>query len=423
MNIRRSNHFTRATLSLAVIFQMGSLSVLADESSAYTPDLPRIGGETGSALTAQPEGFENPEQNSQEMLLSGPQEGLADAEWTPELYLDAIPTEMPEVDLSDIDMNEFEALMGDEEPTGEAGSKPSEKVRPDRKQFLFDPAERLEEGVSTNDLEAESFEVPQNVGSSGTHFSSSRIVPKSAAAHYPYRAVGKLFYKKPDGSSWVCSAAAIKPRLILTAGHCVHSGNGSGSGWNNSFRYVPSYGAYGDGSSPYKVWNWQYVRVSGAWYGGGGTVPNAADYAIIELRDKTISGSVKKIGNVTGWLGYLTNRLHTNHAHILGFPGNKDGGKQMHQVTAESWKNAGSNTATYGSDMRGGSSGGPFVQNFGRKSPGTVGLSPYNAANRVIGVVSYGPTATSPLYQGSSKLGSTFTSLLNYMCGHKAGNC
>ena len=94
----------------------------------------------------------------------------------------------------------------------------------------------------------------------------------------------------------------------------------------------------------------------------------------------------------------------------------------MHQITAESFRNRSPNSADYGSDMEGGSSGGPFVQNFGYAASGQV--SKRNPArNRVIGVVSYGPTDTTRGYQGASKFDSRFTSIFKTMCARRSGNC
>jgi hypothetical protein len=72
--------------------------------------------------------------------------------------------------------------------------------------------------------------------------------------------------------------------------------------------------------------------------------------------------------------------------------------------------------------MRGGSSGGPWVQNFGTPASGQSGA--YNSGlNRVVGVTSWGYTATGPKVQGSSILTSTFTNILNRACSHRSGNC
>jgi hypothetical protein len=95
----------------------------------------------------------------------------------------------------------------------------------------------------------------------------------------------------------------------------------------------------------------------------------------------------------------------------------------MHQVTAESFQANGNNTVIYGSDMGGGSSGGPWVQNFGTPAIGqTVGLN--TGTNQIIGVTSCVPIdEKGPLYAGSSILNNSFLDILNKACARKAGNC
>jgi hypothetical protein len=162
-----------------------------------------------------------------------------------------------------------------------------------------------------------------------------------------------------------------------------------------------------------------WVITTTAWTTGGGTVPNAADYAIIELRD---NAQGTRIGDVTGYLGYQTQRLHPNHAHLLGYPLSLDAGQKLHQVTAESFSPFPNNTVLYGSDMTGGSSGGPWIQNFGAPATGQAGgLNP--GRNLIIGVTSFGSTSLAPKRQGSSILDARFTQLLTSACTHRAGNC
>jgi hypothetical protein len=74
-----------------------------------------------------------------------------------------------------------------------------------------------------------------------------------------------------------------------------------------------------------------------------------------------------------------------------------------------------------GSDQRGGSSGGPWVRDFGVSGSG----DPTSNANRnvIVGFVSYGPVATTPRYQGATILNQEWVSLLNSACGRRAGNC
>jgi hypothetical protein len=86
-------------------------------------------------------------------------------------------------------------------------------------------------------------------------------------------------------------------------------------------------------------------------------------------------------------------------------------------------ENAGSSeNVEYGSDVRGGSSAGAWVQNFGVLASGQSG-GVNSGTNRVIGVTSYGYTSTDPLVQGSSIPDSRFIDLLNLACTHRGGNC
>src|SRR6185295_7919630 len=156
-----------------------------------------------------------------------------------------------------------------------------------------------------------------NAGTLNAQFSSTRVFPDSATTAYPYLTVGKLFFTIQGQGNFICSGSVIRRRVILTAGHCVHNGNGSVSGYYTNFMFVP---AYRSGNAPAGTWDWQYVNTTATWFSGGATFPNAADYAMIEPRD--IGSNV--IGNVTGFLGYQTLKLSPNHAHLLGYPANLD---------------------------------------------------------------------------------------------------
>jgi V8-like Glu-specific endopeptidase len=185
-------------------------------------------------------------------------------------------------------------------------------------------------------------------------------------------------------------------------------------------RFIP---AYRDGVDPYGKWAWSWVITTAEWANSKGAVPNATDFAILEVQDQTISGATRKIGDVTGYFGYRTQSLLPNHATMLGYPCNLDSCQKMHQVTAESFQANGNNTVIYGSDMGGGSSGGPWVQNFGTPAIGqTAGLN--TGTNQIIGVTSCVPIdEKGPLYAGSSILNNSFLDILNKACARKAGNC
>ena len=251
-----------------------------------------------------------------------------------------------------------------------------------------------------------------NVGTAKAHYSSSRLIPLTADLEYPYRTVGKLFFDTADGEA-ECSAALIARRLVLTAGHCVHAG--TAEGFYDNFVFVP---AYRDGVAPFGVWVVNAILVPTTWAGGGGKVPNAADYAVLELADNQLG----KAGEALGWLGVLTKKLLPNHVLMLGYPGNLDQGEKMHQVSAESFKANAATTVVYGSDMGPGSSGGPWVQNFGVAAAGQTGGT-NSAPNRIVGVTSYVATAPAVKVSGSSILDQRFTQMYNTLCANRPGNC
>jgi V8-like Glu-specific endopeptidase len=330
--------------------------------------------------------------------------------WTAERMRDAKPLPAPVPTISST-VTPFVTKTGTS--VGENGKLPTINVAPDPQNLLFTP----KEPVSSV---GESLLQPQNVGTSGAYFTSSRLIPLTADLEYPYKTVGKLFFTKPGIGDYLCSGAVIKPRIILTAGHCVHNGNGNNNGFYTNFIFVP---AYRDGTAPYQRWSGSYVVTTPDWYTGGGNVPNPADYAMIELADYSSGGTLQKIGDITGYLGYLTQNLIPNHATLLGYPSNLDNGEKMHQVTAGSFQSQQSlNVVEYGSDMGGGSSGGPWIQNFGVPAVGqTNGQN--SGTNQIIGISSYVSSSNTPLYEGSSIPDSRFTSILNTICNHKSGNC
>jgi hypothetical protein len=94
----------------------------------------------------------------------------------------------------------------------------------------------------------------------------------------------------------------------------------------------------------------------------------------------------------------------------------------MHQVAAGRCTSGGSNTERYGSDMRGGSSGGPWVQDFGIPAAGQTVTHP-SGPNLIVGITSYSNVSTDPKYQGSSIPDGRFQSLLDMVCAHRGGNC
>ncbi len=257
---------------------------------------------------------------------------------------------------------------------------------------------------------------PDAVGTQGLQFTSSQVYPSQADTTFPTRATGKLWFEKVPGSGswWVCSGTMIKPGIVLTAGHCVSSGSGA---WYGSFQFVPGYRS---GAAPYGTWtSWATATTTTEWFNGGGGVPNGGDYSLIVF-NKNSSGY--RIGDYTGWLGWQYPSLVGKHVSVLGYPNNLDGGVINHRVDAQATSGS-SNTGLWGSDMTGGSSGGGVVLNLGKTYASSSTMPSDSGDNRLVSVVSYGPTATGPMYQGGSVFDSRISTMLTNMCSSFAWAC
>lgn len=261
---------------------------------------------------------------------------------------------------------------------------------------------------------------PTAVGSSGMHFTSSRVAPKTIDKSYPIRTVGKLYFT--DGVyNYMCTGSMIKPGVVVTAGHCVHSGNGASSGWYSGFEFIPAYRRVGSKiTMPYGSWtDWASVTTSTTWYSGGGSVPNAGDFAVVIFN---ANSSGYRIGDYTGWLGWGTDLNIGRHITALGYPANLDSAGQLHRVDSMS-TNGGTGNGAWGSDMRGGSSGGPIVLNWRVDYSDSSTKPSENWGNIITSVTSWGYVSTEPKVQGGTVFNSTFSSIMTYVCSNYAWAC
>jgi hypothetical protein len=126
---------------------------------------------------------------------------------------------------------------------------------------------------------------------------------------------------------------------------------------------------------------------------------------------------------VTGTLSFATNDI-INHLTQIGYPSNLDAGEIMHHVTSQV---AGQfeecdTTFCYGNDMGSGSSGGAWIENFGKPAKGQGALSP--DPNRIVAVASYGPVEPDPYkVTCAGALTKQFRDIRRTACGWKSGNC
>ena len=317
--------------------------------------------------------------------------------WTPERFQHAIPKEYK----ADIYSVPSVKSRDKEQVFSSPGSPPTINVEPNNNK-LFETS-----NIDTGEQKRE----PRKRGAF-SYFTSSRALPATAAQNsYPFRATGKLFFSDINGDDFVCSASVIAFRLIITAGHCVY--DAEAREWHEKFVFIP---AYHKGRAPYNIWHWSWVTAPKIWTNGDGKLPNNEDFAIIQLKDR---GKERlKIGEIIGWYGVRTNSANPNHLTLLGYPGSFDKGEWMHRVDAQQFRSVSSNTVEYGSDMRGGSSGGPWIQDFGQRARGQRRAG----GNFVVSVTSYSPIDNLD-YSGGSILNNHFWDMFQKACKHRQGNC
>lgn len=231
-------------------------------------------------------------------------------------------------------------------------------------------------------------------------FSTSRVdIQKVKPAHpaqlsksYPYSAAGKLFFKR-DGDTYVCSASLIKPGLVVTAAHCV-AGFGENRFFTN-FEFIP---AYYRGNAPYGKWKVDGMAVFGSYLEGTANCIEGVicdnDIAVMKMKP---TGRTYP-GNKAGWYGIgVDGYSYTPSGSVqitqLGYPTSHDQGKMMQRTDSLGIIDEYNINNTYiGSRQTGGSSGGPWLVNFGQVASLGEGLNVgYDAvSNVVVGVTSWG---------------------------------
>lgn len=259
--------------------------------------------------------------------------------------------------------------------------------------------------------------VPEAFSPINATFTTSQVFPANATTTYPYSTVGALFWTDPaNGSNWFCSASVLRLRVIATAGHCVASPATSTTAahFHTNFLFIPG---WRNGTAPFGTFTWRWATTTATWFYSNGSVPNAQDVGLIVMNDR----NGYKLGQYTGYLGYWTNQLSYNNVTMLGFPCNLDGCELLEANYAQTFEFGGNNTYIFGSNFGPGSSGGPYIRDFGWAPSGSLTTE---GGNWLVAVNSYGPINLGYLYSGASNLDSEFLNLVSLACSAAgSGGC
>lgn len=262
-------------------------------------------------------------------------------------------------------------------------------------------------------------------GTSNLPFSTARadLDPAATNDQYPYRAAGKLFFKV-NAQDFICSASLIKKGLVVTAGHCVMKFGTKA--YYSDWQFAPG---YRDGAAPYGVWTAAQAFVLTSYFDGTDSCQQSGvicknDVAVLALNpQKDASGNNFYAGANAGWFSYGWDKTgfaqKITHVTQIGYPACLDDGGIMERNDAQgSIDSNNSDNTIIGSLMCGGSSGGPWLVNFGVRPTLTgtaLGQSP--TVNQVVGVTSWGSTDNAVKWMGASPfLSSNIVVLVSTAC-------
>jgi V8-like Glu-specific endopeptidase len=214
----------------------------------------------------------------------------------------------------------------------------------------------------------------------------------------------------------------IKPGIVVTAAHCV--ANYGQKQFYTGWQFAP---AYRNGAAPYGVWGAATAYILTSYYNG---TDGCYQYGVICPDDVALIVLTGTPGNSTGWFGYWYGGGFTSNglAEItqLGYPCGLDNCAYMERNDSYGYKNTTySNNTIIGTNMNGGSSGGPWIENFGLPSSLTGETNgSFPQQNVVVGVTSWGYTSTAPKEAGASPFTSgNINVLINTACTAYPGRC
>jgi len=332
-------------------------------------------------------------------------------------FVNAKPMPLPSNPLPpDTTRGLIEALESKQQVGASGGSSGAEGTGITSPEFLGTPA-------ASNEI------APQDWGTSNHPFTTVRadLFTENTNKTYPYRAAGKLFFKI-GSASYICSASLIKPGIVVVAAHCV--ANYGQEQFYSGWQFVPG---YRNGSAPYAKWTAKSATILTAYYNG---TDNCAQYGVICPDDVAllVLNANKKTGaypgTTTGWFGYWYGGGFTSGGLFqitqLGYPAGLDNAAYMERDDSYGYTNSSlSNNTIIGSNMNGGSSGGPWIENFGLPS-GLTGETngSFTQQNTVVGVTSWGYTDASVKEQGAAPFTSgNIGALVTVVCGANPGAC
>ena len=129
---------------------------------------------------------------------------------------------------------------------------------------------------------------------------------------------GKLFIGG-YGSGSYCSASALNTkskRVVITAGHCVHSGRGGS--WHSNLVFVPKFNGEAENKSPYGRFQARTLHTFKTWIQKGGT--NQGWSRDVGMITTFANGQGQRVVSAVGGNGLKTDEYYAWPTTTFGYP-------------------------------------------------------------------------------------------------------
>jgi V8-like Glu-specific endopeptidase len=180
---------------------------------------------------------------------------------------------------------------------------------------------------------------------------------------FPHATVGKVFFRKPDGKRYVCTASSVGGDAVITAAHCVIDGK-TGTWWSD-WIFAP---AYKNGVSPYAQWTANHLWAR-APYVNGLKGDNRFDVGGAVLNRRSLIRISARVGHL-GFMWNANSSDTTAHWALIGYPQALPFTGELQFICQSSfaYNGAGGVPAPLGvgCDMTGGCSGGPWIRRYSK---------------------------------------------------------
>ena len=272
--------------------------------------------------------------------------------------------------------------------------------------------------------------IPEAFGAGSHPFTTNRAGAEDSASPidlFPWSPTGKLFMKF-GAQSFVCTASVIGKNLLVTAAHCVHNFGQLEGGFASAITFEP---ARHLNDRPFGAWTAIQWWIPRSYFDGtdiclpqapGVVCENDVAVVVLDPNDGKAIGdltgryAIKELGD-DGFreFGYVAfNGQLAAELTQLGYPSKDYDGLQMIRTDSLGYQDE-PNNVVIGSAQTGGSSGGPWLQNFGARTSFSGPEASDDDLNVVSAVTSWGFISGDVKVQGASRFGknTTFTQRTN----------